>query len=289
MPYIGEIASGKDIGKKSTSLFIYSACEDCGESRWVRLREGKFPEYKYCHRCCHKWNNLSAKSLSSAISSIKNRKKLCGENHPFWKGGRWINSAGYVEVWLPKDSPFFPMTAGRKGYVLEHRLVVAQHIGRCLKPWEVVHHRNGIKTDNRRENLELLPRQSKHNKEINKYIRKLEKRVKGLEERVILIEAENVLLKHGGIEMGEGPQLQKIEYFRVVKNPTLKQFLHRRHVQEVMQQVKGETGMGTDPDTKKNTPVSALKAKELLTGVNADDLMKLHPDWVEDYNKEYGE
>jgi hypothetical protein len=84
-------------------------------------------------------------------------------------------------------------------------------------------------------------------------------------------------------------ELQKISYFRKVKAPTLGQYLHRRHVQEVMGQVKGETGIGTDPETKKNTPVSALKAKEMLTGVTADDLMKLHPDWIKDYEKEYGE
>ena len=59
---------------------------------------------------------------------------------------------GYREVPVPKKQK--PLVGGQK-WVGQHRLVMAKHLGRPLLPTEVVHHKNGIRDDNRIENLEL--------------------------------------------------------------------------------------------------------------------------------------
>ncbi len=78
-----------------------------------------------------------------------------------WTGGRKKNVDGYVLVKLASNHPMFEMV-NSDGYVLEHRLVVALAIGRALTSDEIVHHKNGIKSDNRLENLELLQKNQYH-------------------------------------------------------------------------------------------------------------------------------
>jgi hypothetical protein len=82
--------------------------------------------------------------------------------------------------------------ADRNGWVLEHRLVVARRIGRPLTRDEVVHHVNGIKSDNRDNNLQLLEQRRHNSHMVNK---ELQERIQALETRVTLLESENVLLR----------------------------------------------------------------------------------------------
>ena len=61
-------------------------------------------------------------------------------------GGRWIDRNGYVVLTQP----------GRGGRrISEHRYVMEQVLGRELFQGESVHHINGVRSDNRPENLEL--------------------------------------------------------------------------------------------------------------------------------------
>ena len=79
------------------------------------------------------------------------------ENNNRWNGGKSIHWAGYILIKC-KDHP----NATFLGYVREHRLVMEKYLGRYLLKTEEVHHRNGIKTDNRIENLVLINNHSKH-------------------------------------------------------------------------------------------------------------------------------
>lgn len=180
MPEIGEVKWGRDIGRLRvpSNRFIWQACELCGKERWVRIVR-----------------NIPKSTVCSACALHRN-----GARNGNWKGGRCYQS-GYVFVRIPRDDFYAPMCKGSNGRIVqEHRLIMARHLKRCLLPWEVVHHKNGIKDDNRLENLQLLPAQSQHVSDslLKSHVHRLERRLKILEHRVGLLEAENALLKERG-------------------------------------------------------------------------------------------
>src|SRR3990167_9616196 len=88
------------------------------------------------------------------------KRNISGSLNPNWKGGRRMDKDGYILI-LKRDHPY---ADSYHGYVREHRLVMEEKIGRYLLPTEVVHHKNGIKNDNKISNLVLLQNSSVHSK-----------------------------------------------------------------------------------------------------------------------------
>lgn len=172
MPELGEVKRSDKIGYAGLARCIWLACTECGKERWVRIRHGQ-PTEKLCLLC-----------------GIKHRmENYQRENHGMWKGGIRNSKDGYIEIRLSRDDFFYPM-ANSVGYVLEHRLLIARHLGRCLLPWEIVHHKNGDKKDNRLENLELLPSKKYHI--VDSYTKSLIKQLEGKIDR--LLEKQDKLL-----------------------------------------------------------------------------------------------
>jgi len=152
--------------------FTSEWCHSCGaklaaEKRGLKLREPNFcidchnsisPEAKRCRDCSNKHN----------------APKMRGSTSPRWKGGRHIRKDGYAMLIDPSGSGI---------RTLEHRLVWEQtHKREIPKGW-IVHHLNGIKSDNRPENLIAVP-EKKHNKMT--FINALQKRIRELEQLHLL-------------------------------------------------------------------------------------------------------
>ena len=98
------------------------------------------------------WNTgkkLSEEHRLKVIQTLSSQDQF-GEKNLQWKGGRakkgeYILIKNYTHPYRYKNN-----------YVCEHRLVMEKHLGRIIQPNEKVHHLNGIKSDNRIENLVLI-------------------------------------------------------------------------------------------------------------------------------------
>lgn len=103
--------------------------------------------YKVSEITIFRWlKKFNIKSRAHGTRTHKQRNKL-------------LNKDGYILIWTPEHP-----NANVDGYVFEHRLVMEKHLSRYLESQEIIHHINEIRTDNRIENLQLLPSKGMHNK-----------------------------------------------------------------------------------------------------------------------------
>lgn len=157
---------------------IYSALERTGtprrphgaQTRWVKPEEVKemirlYTEEKLSQAQIGAKFNFSQVVVSRILreQGIKTRRDSMGrgEGHGNWGGGKTVTPQGYVQVSISADDPMAVMRT-RSGYVMEHRLVMAQALGRPLNDWESVHHIDGDHKNNDISNLQL--RIGKHGK-----------------------------------------------------------------------------------------------------------------------------
>jgi len=104
------------------------------------------------------------KGKKNAFGSIRTEKwrqqhseKMKGENNPNWKGGKRKNKNGYIMIHKP-NHPFVSASC----YINQSRLIAEKCLKRYLTIQEVVHHINGIKDDDRPENLYVFTTNSAH-------------------------------------------------------------------------------------------------------------------------------
>lgn len=133
----------KDHGR--TRAYI-GDCERCGAKYVSNIFHKK--QKKHCSRSC----------ALKAANEVNPGHFLGGKPGTNWKGGKIKGRGGYIWVWNP-DAAQRHRPGTKKRYVLEHRLVMEETLGRPLQKNEQVHHKNGIRDDNRAENLELWVKQ----------------------------------------------------------------------------------------------------------------------------------
>lgn len=103
------------------------------------------------------WRWMKKFNISRRKASVHGIWRFPKEKNPSWKGGRRKNKQGYIVLWKSANK-----------VILEHRAVMAKSLGRELNSKEIIHHINGIRDDNRIENL-LLITQPEHCK-LEKYL-----------------------------------------------------------------------------------------------------------------------
>ena len=139
-------------------------------------KDGRYNKQYYCLGC---WKPISRHSGLYGQGRCKSCAMKGNLNNRNYQGGRIKTSDGHIAILMPTH-PY--KSFGH--YVYEHRLVMEYKLGRYLKHTEIVHHLNGIKDDNRPENLGLMLKDKHtriHVKNRTTYLHLLQKRIRTLE------------------------------------------------------------------------------------------------------------
>ena len=113
----------------------------------------------------NKGKKFSKKWCKNISDSLIGHTNSVLDKNPNWKGGRTKDGYGYIMVRI-----------GNNKRRREHIVVMEQHLGRSLTKNERIHHKNGIRDDNRIENLQLFESNSAHIKyeqKLNTFIKQL--------------------------------------------------------------------------------------------------------------------
>ncbi len=192
MPVLGETKTVQH--KTGYNKYVYHACSSCDERRWVQLLRGE-PRRKRCSSC----NNKQQKNINAAFRAVdslprdKQRNRLIlrtcsscnrkdwvrranGKNEPestrcrscanrvstteCWAGviKEETLKNGRVFVKLGRSSPYYSI-ADTYGWIRRSRLVMSEHLGRCLDANEIVHHVRDV-LDDEFQNLRLMTNSS---------------------------------------------------------------------------------------------------------------------------------
>ena len=163
----GKVCAGTLLGKyPRPELMPNATCTMCGvKFRRPQCHIERVAEPMCSSRCNGKrrgaeWAKHAHKGRAAWTekSRASFREKMTGPGNPAWKGGVTYRrgKGNYKGARYVRCPPAFLAMARKDGYVMEHRLIVAQAIGRCLTRRETVHHENHKPRDNRLENLALF-------------------------------------------------------------------------------------------------------------------------------------
>lgn len=126
-------------------------CSGCGREKWYSLAilRSMMQRVDFGGRC----QACAVRDTRAAVRETLRRHERPARRPQ--ATGYFVISAMAVE---DGDLPMFRAMQNRSGTVLEHRWIMAKHLGRSLFKHETVHHKNGDRSDNRLVNLELWER-----------------------------------------------------------------------------------------------------------------------------------